>query len=435
MNTCGAGLTGRMNTPTLIYITDEFPLGTYDFACDELPFLREKEWRIIFLPTTSARAGRSSSSVPELVTADLAHRSRWQRLRDRLRPVALKLLAREYVGPGRNTGAILFRNLSGATARAAHAYSVVRQLLRTYVSPAAPVVVYSYWFTEMLTGIALLRSEFPQLRIVTRAHGGDLYPDRKPGNYLPFRNQRQQAVDKVFPCSEAGAAFLREEGFPPGRVVVSYLGVPRVDGISLPSPDGCLSLVSNCWVTPVKRIPLLVESLRALALARPSIHVDWCHLGGGAGLAELEAHAERRLAQLPNLRFTLSGVLPVERCRAFFIERPVDGFVNVSESEGVPVSMMEAIAAGVPILGTDVGGVNEVVTPVTGVLLSKHFTLDEFVRGAESLLRWKAPDARSEIQQFQRSKFEQAGNYAKFVHDSLWPQVEMSRQIAIARRM
>ena len=38
-----------------------------------------------------------------------------------------------------------------------------------------------------------------------------------------------------------------------------------------------------------------------------------------------------------------------------------DLFVQVSSSEGVPVSIMEALSFGIPVLATNVGGVGEIV--------------------------------------------------------------------------
>ena len=49
-----------------------------------------------------------------------------------------------------------------------------------------------------------------------------------------------------------------------------------------------------------------------------------------------------------------------------------DLFINLSSSEGVPVSIMEAMSFGIPVIATSVGGNPEIVNNNNGYLISKH---------------------------------------------------------------
>ena len=63
----------------------------------------------------------------------------------------------------------------------------------------------------------------------------------------------------------------------------------------------------------------------------------------------------------------------------FYRKTPVDLFVNVSDTEGLPVSIMEAISFGIPVLATDVGGVSEIVKiNFNGELLHVDFSDGDF---------------------------------------------------------
>ncbi|MDN0055082.1 glycosyltransferase [Collinsella ihumii] len=58
-------------------------------------------------------------------------------------------------------------------------------------------------------------------------------------------------------------------------------------------------------------------------------------------------------------------------------KEPIDLFVNVSESEGLPISIMEACGVGAPVLATDVGGTCEIVfNELNGRLLPANPTSD-----------------------------------------------------------
>jgi glycosyltransferase involved in cell wall biosynthesis len=53
----------------------------------------------------------------------------------------------------------------------------------------------------------------------------------------------------------------------------------------------------------------------------------------------------------------------------FYRNTPVHLFISTSRSEGVPVSMMEALSFGIPVMATAVGGVPELVSNHVGHLL------------------------------------------------------------------
>jgi glycosyltransferase involved in cell wall biosynthesis len=57
--------------------------------------------------------------------------------------------------------------------------------------------------------------------------------------------------------------------------------------------------------------------------------------------------------------------------REFLSEQYIDLFINLSETEGIPVSIMEAQSAGITVLATAVGGTPEIVNNENGILVEK----------------------------------------------------------------
>jgi glycosyltransferase involved in cell wall biosynthesis len=65
---------------------------------------------------------------------------------------------------------------------------------------------------------------------------------------------------------------------------------------------------------------------------------------------------------------------------------PIDLFINLSTTEGVPVSIMEAMSFGIPVLATEVGGNSEIVDETTGALVPSNSNLDYLVNRISLML-------------------------------------------------
>jgi len=84
----------------------------------------------------------------------------------------------------------------------------------------------------------------------------------------------------------------------------------------------------------------------------------------GQGPLEEQMRAEHARLGLAD-RVLLLG----ERADAVRVMSGCDGFVLASNNEGLPVAVMEALALGLPVVGTAVGGMAEAVDATNGVLV------------------------------------------------------------------
>lgn len=217
-------------------------------------------------------------------------------------------------------------------------------------------IVYSYWLSAGALAGALLRKRGVARLAISRAHGGDLYHERSSLGLLPGQAPTVSRLDKIFCISKHGFDYLAER-YPHLRhkIELSRLGVRPAPVRNKPSQGDRLHVVSCAYLSPVKRIDLLVK-----ALAQCKIPVTWTHLGGGKLESEIRALAE---ALPDNVKWQITGPVSNGRILQFYQENPVDLFINVSASEGLPVSIMEALSYGIPVAATDVGGNNELVFP------------------------------------------------------------------------
>lgn len=416
----------NMNT-ACIYITDSYPLSEKDtFSFDDGTSLQKENWELVILPRNSC--SKSSLKEEDISINTCLQMTRAKKIQALFSIWLLPLFFREICTCLLHNVPFYPRRILHTIATALHAQRMLRQLIKARNWEKRPLIVYSFWFCPDLLGAHLLQREFPQLRIITRLHGADLYAHRASDGYMPFRYWRANMADIFAPCSRQGVNYLAGEGIPEEKLRCSYLGVPALASLARPAPKDELHLVSCSAAVPVKRLSLLGKSMLAFAGKHTEQKITWHHIGDGPDMAELQ----QLMQPAPkNLAFHCHGWLSQNDARQFFLRESlegIDGLINVSASEGLPVSMMEAQMAGLPVIGTDVGGVAEIIRPDTGILLPKEFTQDQFDKALFCLSQWKTIEQRFSIAQRAKEKFS-VTNYKLFIDDVIMEQINMSKKI------
>ncbi|PZC52367.1 hypothetical protein LH53_05140 [Mesotoga sp. TolDC] len=93
----------------------------------------------------------------------------------------------------------------------------------------------------------------------------------------------------------------------------------------------------------------------------------------------------------------------------------VDLFINTSSTEGLPVSIMEAMSFGIPIMATDVGGTSELVTDETGVLIPGNCSPEDVSEALNSISkRSRSTDFRNQVRNAWKSKVNPQENFTHF---------------------
>jgi len=270
------------------------------------------------------------------------------------------------------------------------------------------VILYSYWFDDIAMGLGLTKEKFPQVKIVSRAHGYDIYEELYFPYYWPLRRQALTALDRLFPASYDGRDYFcnRYPEFP-DLFETAHLGVEDPGFISKSSEDGILRIVSCAHIVPLKRIGLLLEGIAYAARKRPNQKFEWHHFGEGQARGKLLNAVRKRFPR--NATGNLPGYVPNQDILLHYKESPVDVFVNLSITEGgAPVSIMEAISCGIPVIVTRVGGNPEIVSDKNGILLNPNPTPEEI---AMALLKiWDDPTLAAEMRKESRRVWQTSYN-------------------------
>jgi glycosyltransferase involved in cell wall biosynthesis len=140
-------------------------------------------------------------------------------------------------------------------------------------------------------------------------------------------------------------------------------------------------------LVPVKNHALLIEAFALARREHPDLRLQL--LGGGPLENDL-----RRLADA-------SGVSDAVEFRGFSTDVPgflagLDVYVLSSRSEGLPMSLLEAIASGLTVVATEVGGVPGVVAKTGGGWLCSPSDPAAMMRAMDAAIRCPDREARGE---------------------------------------
>ena len=218
------------------------------------------------------------------------------------------------------------------------------------------VIVHRYKLSYMLALIAPFLVNCR--RVISVFHG-----------MKEFDRKRRQVMGKIFytkkwrivGVSQAVVDDLERKGLSPDRLALIRNSIDTKEltkhqlskddaRTALRLPANKLLIGSLGRVKPVKGHDLLVEAFAPLCATNNDIHL--VIMGGG----EFEPTLTKIAADL-NItdRITITGDLP----NGYRYLTALDIFIMPSRSEGLPIAMLEAMATGLPTIGSSVGGIPE----------------------------------------------------------------------------
>lgn len=275
-------------------------------------------------------------------------------------------------------------------------------------------ILYSYWCNHTPLGLCLARKKhkyFRNFSIYSRAHGYDVY-GKLVGSYFPYRKETLKMLDSVYVVSRIGCQYLQDH-YPESKnkIKVSRLGVlPLLSKYVEKEKIYDVSFVSCSSVIPLKRVDMIFDNINYYCNNNPNLSVSWVHIGGGDNFVKLSRLVQSHAS---NLHIELLGIIDNIRIKELYLNKRFDIFLNMSVSEGIPVTIMEAISAGIPVVATDVGGNHEIVTFETGKLIPINFSPIQFEYAVfeirNNLLRY-----RKTTLEFYENNFNAYNNYVKF---------------------
>ncbi|MDR1358152.1 MAG: glycosyltransferase [Coriobacteriales bacterium] len=256
-------------------------------------------------------------------------------------------------------------------------------------------LLYSFWFNEPAWVLIKLASQIERKTgtrplLISRAHGYDCYDERSQEGYLPFKAWMARRLDAVFVCSGNGVGYLAErQPEVAERFCLGHLGTPEVQVQERRVPDGNrgegevqsdrYSIVCCSRAVAIKRVDRVLDALQILE--DRGYELCWTYIGDGETMPLLREKAQA----LRTTTVSFLGNLSYKNVMEYYAHEYTDLFINVSESEGIPLSIMEALSYGIPAIATDVGGNTEIVLDgINGSIIQKDFSNEQLADAIEA---------------------------------------------------
>jgi glycosyltransferase involved in cell wall biosynthesis len=365
-------------------------------GCDGAMFDTARLWQL----AAECRGGRDGESDVLFVTANLnaggAQRS--------LVNLTTQLCAYLHVAvavTGRSTQDFFhdaLRKASVTVFRTTESRNVL-DIAETLIAYLAKHPTKTLCFWNLDPKLKLLLTKFlPSQRIIDVSPGH--YAFLEMGDTLEFQkalafseNQYYQALDSLvlkFSCSEVPSAVA-------DKVTVIPNGVPEQLAVAR---QGLRRLVVQGRIAPSKQLEVVLEAAR---IAQQTVPFTLCIYGQAE--ASQQEYLSAVLAQAAsNENVVFLGARPdlVKELGQF------DGAVVLGKHQGCPNAVLEALAAGIPVVANDSGGTRELITQRTGILLPED--VDEYAL-ADAMVTLLSMDAtalrnaaREKAQEFSMAK-------------------------------
>jgi glycosyltransferase involved in cell wall biosynthesis len=291
--------------------------------------------------------------------------------------------------------------------RGQYFFTLLREV-RAFIRSQSPKVIHSHRYKENILA-CFSRKMGKTARLIATQHG---MPETGHGNsgaagclaarlnrYL-LANHFDQLVGVSFDIQKR---FIQELGFRKEKVSVIHNGIelPELRGFKRSGP---MVVGSAGRLFAVKDFPLMIAAALIAVGSKAGLRFEI------AGEGPERAHLEELIAACGvGDHFALRGhVVDMQR---FYAD--LDVYMNTSIHEGIPMSILEAMAHGVPVIAPHVGGIVEIIDDgVDGFLVSGRKPQDF----AERCIRLQDLELRKRMGQAARDKVKRLFSAEQMAH-------------------
>nr|WP_283104181.1 glycosyltransferase [Shewanella gelidimarina] len=242
---------------------------------------------------------------------------------------------------------------------------------------------------------------------------------------MPFKYQFSSLFDELLVLSKQAKEYaLKYYDF--SNISIARLGVDccleNKDGKSIVEKVNSVNIVSISNCVRVKRVDKIIEAIY-LYSKHTNKAIYWTHIGGGDLLKSLSDYSQERFKFCNNVNYKFTGFMEHSSLLKHLKDESYDIVINASESEGVPVTLMEAMMNGIIPVAPNVGGIGDLIPSTSiGFLMSNKIdgediasVLVDFEKLNKTEVNLKSKSASQHIFKLYNSKVNYKELYTKTI--------------------
>ena len=394
-----------MDKKTIAVITHTFPFGTMQdsFFDDEINMLM-KSFDLVFVPTASAKSRQRSPRLNLLKDAvrlpGFQMGISWSRIRWIV--IAIKTVLADFIRYELKT--MHTGTLRGLLVMLVWTLKTPVELLSSNIC-----AVYSFWGTD-IGYYGKLLAKFKAVPLLVRFHRYDLYEES--GSAVAFN--RSLFADKGVTCVFLGdgardyAASISQ--ISNSKVIPLFVRDSPFNGLDRSKDPKTLNVISISSDEPKKRLDKIHDVLRSLQ-SKYDYKVAWKHYGR---LASSRPLFETDTVSPINISYM--GMMTQQQLREVLMTEKVDFVLFMSDSEGIPYSMLQAMSFGIPVFSTDVGEISSVKLEEYSWLFDVEDEIDSVSNQIHTQLPLiRSQSVRQHVQAVCQNQFGREDTYDKIV--------------------
>lgn len=229
-------------------------------------------------------------------------------------------------------------------------------------------IFYSLWSNHSLLGFYFLKKEKIIKNSFTRILGRDLSGFIPNDDFISYKTLKFKNLNFGIILNEGQRKILRNNNLlSNSKIFKNYLGMTKTISKKNILINNVINFASCGSLIYIKNNIEIVKFVSTFSKNNSDKLINFYCIGSGPDKKLIENYVENN--KIKNLKFV--HIEKVNKLKDFLISKNINFFLNLSYSEGMSFSVMEAMSCNIPVIVSNIPGNIEIINSKNGYIIKK----------------------------------------------------------------